>query len=169
MLQSGVTLGSKNRLTANDDEPKALALGTPVSAASGPEIVWPVCGIVTASFGVPHRPWQATHTGIDIANSNGRSGDDISPFKKGVVITADSSVSTGWGKHVIVDHGNNITSLYGHMSGVNVKVGQRVTPGDTIGWEGSTGNSTGPHVHFEIRKNGAPVDPRDLVRGNPGC
>lgn len=128
---------------------------------------WPVKGVITEEFGVPHLPWQATHTGIDIANSQQKIGDPVTPFMSGKVITADPSEKTGWGKYVVVDHGNNITSLYGHLSAVNVTKGQEVKLGDVIGLEGSTGRSTGPHVHFEVRVYGVPVNPRVFVLGEP--
>lgn len=128
---------------------------------------WPVRGYVSEEFGVPHLPWQETHTGIDIANPEGNIGDPVTPFMAGKVIKPDSTEKTGWGKHVIVDHGNNITSLYGHLSAVNVTEKQDVKPGDIIGLEGSTGHSTGSHVHFEIRVYGIPVNPRVFMVGEP--
>lgn len=128
---------------------------------------WPVKGYVSEEFGVPRWPWQPTHTGIDIANPDHREGDAVTPFMAGKVTTADDSERTGWGKHVIVDHGNNITSLYGHMSAVKVAKEQEVKPGDLIGLMGDTGTSTGPHVHFEIRVYGVPVNPRIFVLGEP--
>lgn len=167
--QSGVTFGPGGTLTSSNKEPGTIASGNAVAAASGQDSAWPVCGIVTTEFGVPHAPWQASHTGIDIANPAGHVGDAVTPFKKGTVIAADSSISTGWGKHVVIDHGDSLTSLYGHMSGINVSVGQVIAPGHTLGWEGSTGWSTGPHVHFEVREFGTPADPRDFVSGDPGC
>lgn len=169
ITQSGVTFGPGTTLASNNDEKPNAPTANAVAVASGEDTAWPVCGIVTTEFGVPHAPWQSSHTGIDIANPAGRAGDGITPFRKGTVIVSDPSASTGWGKYVIVDHGSGVTSLYGHMSGVNVREGQHVAPGSTIGWEGSTGHSTGPHVHFEVRHHGTPVDPRDFVTGNPGC
>ena len=71
------------------------------------------------------------------------------------------------GKYVMVDHGNNITSIYGHMSDVQAIEGQEVSPGDIIGLEGQTGHATGPHVHFEIRVYGIPVNPRVFMIGEP--
>lgn len=128
---------------------------------------WPVRGYVSEEFGVPHLPWQKTHTGIDVANSEGKIGDPVTPFMAGKVIKADQTEETGWGKHVIIDHGNSITSLYGHLSSVSVVEQQEVKPGDIIGLEGSTGHSTGAHVHFEIRVYGIPVDPRVFMVGEP--
>ncbi|MEG1932358.1 MAG: M23 family metallopeptidase, partial [Pygmaiobacter sp.] len=73
--------------------------------------------------------------------------------------------STGYGYYVIIDHGGNYKTLYGHLSGITVTAGQPVTQGQTIGYVGSTGNSTGPHLHFEIRVAGEKVDPLPYVRG----
>ncbi len=127
---------------------------------------WPVHGIVTLGFGESDLPYQPYHTGIDIANSRGRIGDPITPFMKGIVVYADE-IDWGYGKHIIIDHGNRITSLYAHLSEINTTTGQEVKPGDVIGKEGSTGWSTGPHLHFETRVFGIPVNPRTFIEGNP--
>ncbi len=127
---------------------------------------WPVLGVVTLRFGESDLPYQPFHTGIDIANPQGKVGDPVTPFMKGNVIYADE-ISWGYGKHVIIDHGNNITSLYGHLNEINVTKGQDVSPGDIIGHEGQTGWATGPHVHFEIRVFGIPVSPETFVEGQP--
>lgn len=127
---------------------------------------WPECGYISEEFGVPHMPWQPYHTGVDIANPWGRIGDPVTPFMAGTVTDViDSNV--GFGKHVIVDHGNGITSLYGHMSALHATKGQAVKPGDVIGYEGSTGASTGNHVHFETRISGVPVNPHVFMVGSP--
>jgi len=125
--------------------------------------VWPVNGVVTLEFGESDLPYQPVHTGIDIAD---KIGDPVTTFMKGKV-SYIGNLSWGYGKYIIIDHGNNISSLYGHLSRVDVKEGQEVTPGDVIGLEGSTGWSTGPHVHFEIRIFGIPVNPRMFIGGNP--
>ena len=124
-----------------------------------PSTIWPVVGTVTLEFGESDLPYQPFHTGIDIASDR---GDLISPFMDGTV-TFVGDLSWGYGKHVIIDNGDNITSLYAHMDSVFVKVGQKVHAGDAIGTEGLTGWSTGPHVHFETRINGIPVNPRTFV------
>lgn len=121
--------------------------------------IWPVKGVVTLEFGEVDLPYQPLHTGIDIA---GKTGDPVTPFMKGKVIHT-GELSWGYGKHIIIDHGNNITSLYGHLSKINVKKDEEVKPGDVIGLEGSTGWSTGPHVHFEVRVFGIPVNPRTFL------
>lgn len=125
--------------------------------------LWPVKGVVTLEFGEVDLPYQPLHTGIDIA---GRIGDPVTPFMKGTV-TYVGDLSWGYGKHVIIDNGNHITSLYAHLSAVYVKEGQEVKPGHIIGKEGQTGWATGLHVHFEVRVFGIPVNPRTFVESNP--
>lgn len=127
---------------------------------------WPMRGTVTTQFGAPHRPWQDRHTGIDIS-SRARSGvTPVTVFREGVVIKAQRQY-TSFGNHVIVDHGNGLTSLYGHLYSINVTEGRHVRPGDIIGKEGSTGASTGTHLHFEVRVNGSPVNPRQYFGDGP--
>lgn len=128
--------------------------------------VWPVKGNVTTEFGEPDPPYQTHHTGIDIAD---KIGDPITTFMEGTVIQVENNPDNprGYGKYVTISHGNSITSLYGHMSQTNVTIGQTVKPGDVIGLEGSTGHSTGAHVHFEIRVSDIPVNPRIFMIGDP--
>ena len=128
--------------------------------------VWPVSGVVTLEFGESDFPYQIFHTGIDIANPQHQIGDPLTPFMEGTVIFAGES-PIGLGKHVIIDHGNNITSFYGHMSAIYAIKGQKVKPGDIIGLEGESGWATGPHVHFQIDVFGIPVNPRIFLQGNP--
>ena len=125
----------------------------PVSSkVSGSGVAWPANGTVTSGFG--YR-WGALHAGIDIANS---VGTPIRAAKAGTVIVAGWN-SGGYGNWVIIDHGGGFSTLYGHMSRVRASEGQSVKQGDLIGDMGSTGNSTGPHLHFETRVNGNPQDP----------
>lgn len=117
---------------------------------------WPTTGVVTLEFGVPHLPYQILHTGIDIANNK---GTNITPFMGGTVTYA-AETKTGYGKHIIIDHGNNVTSLYGHLDKILVYKGQTVTTDQVIGLMGTTGWSTGNHLHFQINVYGIPVNPR---------
>ena len=94
------------------------------------------------------------HTGIDISAAYGVS---ILAANKGTVIFA--GWQSGYGNTVIIDHGGGISTLYGHASRLLVKVGDHVDVGDTIAKFGTTGYSTGPHLHFEVRKNGSTVNP----------
>jgi methyl-accepting chemotaxis protein len=98
------------------------------------------------------------HEGIDVAAS---SGDDIRASASGKVTFA--GVYNGYGRTVIIDHGNGISTLYGHSSKLLVKEGQTVSKGELIAKVGSSGRSTGPHLHFEIRINGEPVDPLNYL------
>ncbi len=130
-----------------------------VIATIDAQTVWPLHGVVTLEFGESDLPYQPVHTGIDIAAA---SGTPITPFMKGTVVKVEH-LNWGYGNYVVVDHGNNLTSLYGHMSRTNSTVGQSVKPGDIIGYEGATGWATGPHVHFELRVFGVPVNPRTFI------
>ncbi|MGL5512685.1 MAG: M23 family metallopeptidase [Sporomusa sp.] len=124
--------------------------------ASMPSI-WPVNGPITSGFGwrtAPLAGGSEAHQGIDIASGLGIP----------VVATADGTVvqsgwSGGYGKLVQIDHGNGIETLYGHNSQLAVSVGQTVKKGQLISYVGSTGISTGPHVHYEVRENGVAVNP----------
>ncbi|MDR0293410.1 MAG: peptidoglycan DD-metalloendopeptidase family protein [Oscillospiraceae bacterium] len=132
----------------------------------GGEYQWPVPGYTTISspFGNRFHPiykvWKM-HTGIDIPAPKGTK---ICAANAGEVII--KTYSSGYGNYVAVDHGGGQVSLYAHMSSfANVKVGSMVKTGDVVGYVGSTGVSTGNHLHFEIRKNNVPVDPEPLLRG----
>jgi hypothetical protein len=127
---------------------------------------WPIHGIITTEFGVPEWPYQPIHTGIDISDGARPGVTPIHPFKPGRVIDVIHS-SSGLGNHVVVDHGNGLTSVYGHMHSTSVQIGQIVDKSTVLGYEGSTGVSTGTHVHFEIRVNGSVVNPHLYISGQP--
>ena len=127
---------------------------------------WPIHGQVTTLFGVPHWPYQPTHTGIDISSGQRSGVTAVRPFKPGKVVEVIHS-NVQLGNHVVIDHGDGITSVYGHMYSLAVQVGQEVNQDTVIGYEGSTGASTGTHLHFEIRLNGQPVNPTQYVSGQP--
>ncbi len=127
------------------------------------DTLWPVRGVITLEFGEPHLPYQLLHTGIDIANPEGKIGDNIIAMMPGTVIYA-GEISWGYGKHIIIDHGDNVTTLYGHLSRIYVIPGQKIEPGEVIGQEGSTGWSTGSHLHFEVRVFGIPVNPKTFLQ-----
>jgi len=164
LLHTGINLIS-DTLVNLDPEIKIIQIKDPgngeVIKEISPEIVWPVQGVITLEFG-QSSSYQPLHTGIDIANANGQVGDPITPFMKGTVVYA-GEIFWGYGKHVIIDHGDNITSLYGHLDKIYVFKGQKVDIGHQIGIMGSTGWSTGPHLHFEIRLYGIPVNPRKFL------
>jgi murein DD-endopeptidase MepM/ murein hydrolase activator NlpD len=119
--------------------------------------VWPARGRVTSGFGFRRHPvfgTQEMHTGIDIGAP---SGTPVVSARAGIVIAADWE--GGYGKLVRVDHGDGLTTSYSHLSQIAVHVGQQVYPGDLVGYVGTTGFSTGPHLLFEIRVHGRPLDP----------
>jgi murein DD-endopeptidase MepM/ murein hydrolase activator NlpD len=127
-----------------------------VSTGTG-TLRWPIRGSIDSPFGWRTHPitWDRRyHTGIDIA---GPYGLPIKAAKAGIVIFA--GVKGGYGNSVMIDHQNGWVTLYAHQQSLNVQLGQYVTTNTTIGWVGSTGNSTGPHLHFELRVNGVPTDP----------
>jgi murein DD-endopeptidase MepM/ murein hydrolase activator NlpD len=124
----------------------------PAGARSGSGLIWPARGTVTSEYG---NRWGRLHAGIDIANA---TGTPIWAAKSGTVIQAGTM--SGYGNVVIIDHGGGFTTLYGHQSRIAVRNGQSVTQGSVIGYIGSTGHSTGPHLHFETRVNGSPQNPR---------
>ncbi len=123
--------------------------GTGAPSASG--FIWPVNGPVVSGFGMR---WGRMHEGIDIAVP---SGTPIHAAASGTVIHA--GWLGGYGNLVVVDHGGGLSTAYAHASAILVGVGQHVSQGDTLSLVGSTGNSTGPHLHFEVRVNGSAVDP----------
>jgi murein DD-endopeptidase MepM/ murein hydrolase activator NlpD len=144
---------------------KSNAAKSPPSQASD-KAAWPIHGEITTEFGVPEWPYQPIHTGIDISDGQRPGITPIHPFKSGVVIQTINS-SIGLGNHVVIDHGGGITSVYGHLASISVTVGQKVDKTTLLGLEGSTGASTGTHVHFEIRLNGVPVNPHRYISGQP--
>ncbi len=116
---------------------------------------WPTSGIAISQYfgSTSFNPW---HTGLDL---DARSGWDIFASDGGTVTTAAWGWGGGYGNHIIIDHGNGYQTLYGHLSALDVSAGQYVSPGQRIGTMGSTGWSTGPHLHFEIRYNGSFLNP----------
>ena len=132
------------------------------SGGSGPvsgsgAMVWPLNGPITSEFGWRTHPIFGTarfHSGLDIG---GDYGMPIYAAASGTVIYA--GWISGYGNAVIIDHGGGVTTLYGHDDSLNVSEGENVAQGQVIAMCGSTGNSTGPHCHFEVRENGEPVSP----------
>ena len=128
--------------------------------------IWHVPKVINISDGYGDRyiveeNRYAFHKGIDITKP-GCHGEPIIASAGGEVITAGNT-SNGYGYHVVIDHGNSISTLYGHCSSLNVKVGDIVNQGDVIGYIGNTGYSYGSHLHFEVRKNGQHTDPFNYV------
>jgi murein DD-endopeptidase MepM/ murein hydrolase activator NlpD len=168
LTQTGINIVSDKLVSLNETtntvEIHDPTSGKVITTINSP-MVWPVKGVITLEFAKSDLPYQLSHTGIDIANSEGKIGDNITPFMDGTVTYAGQT-AIGYGKHIIIDHGNNITSLYGHLDKVLVYKGEKVTINDVIGKMGSTGWSTGPHLHFEIDVFGIPVNPRTFLGQN---
>jgi murein DD-endopeptidase MepM/ murein hydrolase activator NlpD len=125
--------------------------GRPAIGRGGPNapLRWPAVANLSQLFG------ENGHSGIDIMAGYGAT---VAAARDGLVVSvADSDF--GYGKHVEIDHGGGLTTLYGHLSAFTVTAGQRVTPGQRIGSVGDSGYSFGPHLHFEVRLAGVPVDP----------
>ena len=150
-------------------KPVAQITPQPASPAipSSPAPAWPIHGTITTYFGVPEWPYEAIHTGLDISDGRPAGVTPVKAFKPGRVIQTIRTPYSGLGNHVIVDHGGGLTSVYGHLSSISVQVGQTVDNSTTLGFEGSTGVSTGTHLHFEIRVNGTPVNPLQYISGRP--
>jgi murein DD-endopeptidase MepM/ murein hydrolase activator NlpD len=124
--------------------------------------LWPLEGRITSSFGEREDPINgegAFHAGIDIA----------APYGSPVRAAADGDITgasmvSGYGREVAIDHGHNVETVYGHLSGMIVVLGQHVTRGQVIGYVGQSGRSTGPHLHYEVRLHLVPVNPHKYLR-----
>lgn len=131
--------------------------------------VWPIQGIMTDTFGnfdtFRQNFGYGAHTGIDIAAN---AGTPITPFAKAKVTVVDNINDSACGISVEIDHGGGVESLYCHMSKTNATVGQEVKPGDVVGYVGTTGASTGNHLHFQINVHDIPVNPRTFMAGELG-
>ena len=113
---------------------------------------------ITARYGMSGSLWPKTHQGIDLAAKTGAPVFAAADGKVKLLTTEDA-----WGHRIILEHEGGFQTLYGHLNGFNVKPGQTVKAGDVIAGIGSTGKSTGPHLHFEIRKDGETLDPENLI------
>jgi murein DD-endopeptidase MepM/ murein hydrolase activator NlpD len=139
-------------LAARIREAQQRSSAPAIVAPSGSGVLgWPVTGPVTSGFGMR---WGRMHEGIDIGVG---VGTPVRAAAAGTVIYA--SWMSGYGNLVVVDHGNGLSTAYAHNSSLAVSVGQSVAAGEIVSYSGNTGNSTGPHVHFEVRVNGTAVDP----------
>jgi len=115
--------------------------------------VWPTGGTITQRFA-----WY--HKGVDIAN---KAAPSVLAADSGIVVVAGWPDGTGYGNRVVIDHGNGYKTLYAHLSRINVVAGQTVVRGNVIGQMGSTGRSTGTHLHFEVIRNGVYLDPLSVL------
>ena len=143
---------ASNDLTARIQAAQANRQGGgPTSTPSSAGLIWPANGPVTSPFG---WRWGRMHEGIDIGVGY---GTPIKAAASGTILYC--GWESGYGNLTVIDHGGNLATAYGHQSSIAVACGQHVDQGQVIGYVGSTGHSTGPHLHFEVRINGAPVDP----------
>ena len=134
------------------------ATSAPTGSLNGMALSIPVNGSVSSRFGSRGYSRSSVHTGVDIAAS---SGTGIRTISAGTVVY--SAYKGSYGNLIIIDHGNGVQSYYAHCSALYVSAGQAVGAGTVIGAVGSTGNSTGPHLHLEIRVNGTPVNPQNYL------
>ncbi len=148
---AGLRLGLTHEATLNDWVKAALA-----------PTLWPVIGPITGSFGERVDPFNgegAFHSGVDISC---RYGQGVIAPGDGVVTYA--GFYSGYGRMLEIDHGNGITTRYGHLAGLAVADGQQIRKGQVIGYVGLSGRSTGPHLHYEVRIHDTPVNPHKFLR-----
>jgi murein DD-endopeptidase MepM/ murein hydrolase activator NlpD len=127
-------------------------------ASLGITLIRPVSGTISSRFGVGSAIRRSAHTGLDIATS---TGTPIAAAASGTVTF--SGYKGSYGNMIVISHGNNVQTYYGHCSKLYVSAGETVSQGQTIGAVGSTGNSTGPHLHLEVRVNGVAYNPQNYV------
>jgi len=164
--RQGVSLAGLKEVNPGID-PKCLTVGSTIKLpgterilasrqAANIALAWPVTGRISSVFG-----WRKgrMHQGLDIAAS---SGEMITAPAPGQVVTV--GWYGGYGQRIIIDHGRGIRTLYAHCSAILVKPGEQVRTGQGIARVGTTGNSTGPHLHFEVHVNGRPYDPLQFLR-----
>lgn len=139
-------------------EQQLSAYETLIHTRAATPSAWPVEGRLTDGFGDRRNPFGGYsiefHTGQDIATNYGTA---VTATANGVVTF--TGYQNGYGQLVVIDHGGGLTTRYGHLSHIDASVGQNITRGDIVGRVGSSGRSTGPHLHYEIRINDEPVDP----------
>ena len=164
--QLTVSAPAESTAAASGSSNKALASGgSSVSTTSASGFVCPIAGCggrFTSGFGARSSPGgigSTNHKGDDFATPVG------TPLR---AVHSGTVVAVGWyggfGMRVEIDLGGGTSVIYGHMSAFSATVGERVSPGEVIGYSGNTGNSTGPHLHFEVHVNGVAVDPRPWMR-----
>ena len=126
--------------------------------------IWPVAGTLESGYGVRRNPFGGgsyeSHEGQDI---EAEMGTPVAAAASGTITIA--CAQNGYGNVVYIDHGNGLSTRYGHLSRIDVEVGQKIVRGEQLGLVGSTGRSTGPHLHYEVRINNQPVNPRLYLPG----
>ena len=136
-----------------DAAPIIIPFSPSVFAGGTGQFIWPTSGAITQ-----YPSWY--HMALDIANP---AAPGVAAADDGVVILVQS-LRWGYGNHVMIDHGNGLSTLCGHLQAIYVKQGDKVAKGQIIGKMGSSGRSTGTHLHFEVRKNGAVVNPQSFLK-----
>ena len=128
--------------------------------------MWAHMGKINNEFGFRRNPFGGRayefHGGLDI---DGERGDSVAAPANGIV--TKSGWQGGYGNMIEIDHGNGLTTRYGHLSKIDVQVGDNINRGQIIGLVGSTGRSTGPHLHYELRVNDKPINPRRFLPPEP--
>ena len=147
--------GSRARASGSVNTSSKISGG---KASLGISLIRPVSGTITSRFGVRSNIRSSSHTGLDIAAPTG------TPVKAAASGTVTFSGWKGsYGYMIVISHGNGVQTYYGHCSKLYAKNGQKVSQGDVVASVGSTGNSTGPHLHFEIRVNGTAYNPQNYI------
>lgn len=148
-----------NGIDDHTDIPVGTRLRIPGAVVSGQGLIWPVSGRISSRYGMR---WGRMHEGIDIAAPK---GTPIRAAANGLIVASGSNLKgySGYGRIIIIDHGNGMRTLYAHNSKNRVNSGSCIRTGEVIGEVGSTGRSTGNHLHFEVRKNGRPVNPSNYL------
>lgn len=156
-----ITVASNTTTVVNKTSTGTVNTATTISGGKvglGVSLVKPVSGIISSRFGVRSNVRSSAHTGLDIATS---TGTPISAASSGTVTFAGWKGSYGY--LAVITHSNGVQTYYGHCNKLYVSAGQTVSQGQTIATVGSTGNSTGPHLHFEIRVNGVAYNPQNYL------
>lgn len=154
---AGQEQGLQELIRARTTAGPGQVVGSGASSSAG--LIWPIHGPVSSEFG---PRWGGFHPGIDIAVS---TGVPIAAAGGGTVVVAGPN--GGYGNFVVIDHHNGYSTAYAHQSRIAVSEGQNVAQGEVIGYVGTTGFSTGPHLHFEIRVDGTAQNPRSFESGPP--
>ena len=153
MVPDGVKPTEKTQTAPRSSRNLALTPDAGTVAAQG-SFVWPASGQISQGYSFYHKAF-------DISN---RAGGQILAADSGTVVVAGWKDNSGYGNRIMIDHGNGFVTLYGHLSVIQVQEGQRVNRGDVIGQMGSTGRSTGTHLHFEIRQGGSLLNPGGFLQ-----
>lgn len=152
-LTVGQTLIVPDGIQPDTSVARVVQFTPSINAGGSGQLMWPTSGVITQ-----YPSWY--HMALDIANP---SGPAVAAAGDGVVILV-KYLTYDYGQHIMIDHGNGIVTLYGHLQAIYVKPGDRVAKGQVIGRMGSTGRSTGTHLHFEVRRSGVLVDPRSYLK-----